>query len=102
MDQREEKTRIYMAVLYKRPKNMMEHVKHVGYWLSQVNLKPNIKLSDEQIIEGKTEHDLHVDTIFYLNMVQRALSWFLNTTSWKNNQLFTFDEVDIRCKLRIR
>jgi hypothetical protein len=105
LDQREEKTRIYMAVVYKKPKNMMEHFKHVGYWLSQINLKPNMnpsKVTYEEMLQGKTEHGLHVDTIYYLGMVQRTISWFLNTTSWRYNQLLPFDEIDIRCKLGLR
>lgn len=103
LDTRQDKTRIYMSVFYKKPKNMMEHFKHVGQWLSKITLKPNTsKVEYEDVLKGKTDHELHVDTLYYLGMVQRTFSWLLNSSSWRSNELFHYDMIELNCKLGIR
>lgn len=103
LDPRQEKTRIYLAVFYKKPQTMMEHFKDVGHWLSQISLKPNTsKVEYEEAMKGKTDHELHVDTLYYLGMVQRTFSWLLNCSSWRSNELFHYDKIELRCKLGIR
>jgi hypothetical protein len=103
LDKREEKTRIFLSVVYPKPKHMMEHFKNVGLVLTKVILKPNTSnVTYEEMLDGKTDHDLHVDTLFYLGMVQRTLRWVLNSASWRENDLYTFDEMEIRCKLGLK
>ncbi|MCU5281594.1 hypothetical protein OCA22_24780 [Bacillus cereus] len=103
LDEREEKRRLYMAVVYTKPKDLQDRFKQVAYWLGHVNLKPNSdRVSYQESIEGKTNHDLHVDLLFYLNMVKQTLSWFIHSYSWENNELAVFDEIDITSKLGLR
>ncbi|WCK57382.1 hypothetical protein PP175_25280 (plasmid) [Aneurinibacillus sp. Ricciae_BoGa-3] len=103
LDKREDKTRIYMAVIYKKSNNRMEPFKNVGYLLQQVNLKPNSeRVEYHEMLAGQTDHQLYQDLLFYLNMVIRTLCWLMNSASWRNNQLFPFDEIEIRSKLGIR
>ncbi|AFV21727.1 MULTISPECIES: hypothetical protein [Bacillus] len=103
LDEREEKKRLYMAVVYKKPKDLQDRFKQIAFWLGNVNLKPNSdRVSYQDSIEGKTNHDLHVDLLFYLNMVKQTLSWFIHSYSWRNNELAGFDEIDIISKLGLR
>lgn len=103
LDKREEKVRLYMAVLYTKPKHEQERFKQIAFWLGNVNLKPNSdRVSYQESIDGKTNHDLHVDLLFYLNMVKQTLSWFIHSYSWANNELAVFDEIDITSKLGLR
>jgi hypothetical protein len=103
LDKREDKTRIYMAVVYRKANNNMERFKQVGYLLRQVDLKPNSShVEYEEMLAGKTDHELYSDLLFYLNMVIRTLCWLMNSASWRSNQLYPFDEMDIRCKLGLR
>lgn len=102
-DKREEKKQIYVAIAYKKPKNTMERVKQIGHQLMQIHLKPDTKdVPYEEILKGMTEHGLHGDTLFHLNRVQRALGWLLNSTSWHNNALLGFDEMELHTKLGLR
>lgn len=100
-DQREgNRNFIYMAVIYKKPENLMERMKQIGYWLSSVNLNPSTdKVTYEEMCEGKTNHEIHERTLFYLNTTLRTLSWFFNSTSWRSNELHGFDQMDIASKL---
>lgn len=99
-DKRLERNRIYMAVLYKKTDSLAEHMQLVGYWIGHVNLKPNrVRVSYEEMLEGKTDVELHEDTLFYLNMVKRTLAWFLNSLSWRSGELHGFDKIDIASKL---
>ncbi|WP_442637783.1 hypothetical protein [Rossellomorea marisflavi] len=100
-DQREENRNfIYMAVIYKKPDNLMERMKQLGYWMGNVNLNPSTdKVSYEEMCEGKTNHEIHERTLFYLNTTLKTLSWFLNSTSWRSNELHGFDQMDIASKL---
>lgn len=100
-DQREENRNfIYMAVIYKKPENLMERMKQLGYWLGNVKLSPGTsKISYEEMMEGKTDIGIHERTLFYMNTTLRTLSWFLNSTSWRSNELHGFDQMDIASKL---
>lgn len=102
-DQREgNRNFIYMAVIYKKPENLMERMKQLGYWLGSVKLNPSTdKVTYEEMCEGKTNHEIHERTLFYLNMTLSTLSWFLNSMSWRSNELQGFDEMDIASKLGI-
>lgn len=103
LDERTDKTRIYMAAVYRKPKNTMEHLKNVAHIISKVDFKPSTrKVSFEEMLEGKTDHGIHQDTLYFFGMIQRTLSWLLNSTSWRNNQLFGFDELEICCKLGLK
>ncbi|MFJ8528388.1 hypothetical protein [Bacillus sp. NPDC094106] len=103
LDEREEKRRLYMAVVYTKPKDLQDRFKQIAFWLGNVNLKPNSdRVTYQESIEGKTNHDLHVDLLFYLNMVKQTLSWFIHSYSWRNNELAGFDEIDIISKLGLR
>lgn len=103
LDLREEKIRIYMAVFYQKPESLKEHMRQVGHWLGQVDLKPNgSRISYEEYCSGMTDHELHQDLLFYFNMVKRALAWFFNTCSWRDGILRFFDEMDMCSKLGIR
>ena len=102
-DEREKRTRIYAVILYKKPINAMEHFRQVVFQLMSVQLKPNTSnVSHEDMLQGMTDCELHTDTLLYLNLVQRTLSWFVNSASWRHNELFTFDELDLRSKLSLR
>lgn len=100
-DQREENRNfIYMAVIYKKPENLMERMKQLGYWLGNVKLSPGTNnISYEEMMEGKTDVGIHERTLFYMNTTLRTLSWFLNSTSWRSNELLGFDKMDIASKL---
>jgi len=102
-DQRKENRNfIYMAVIYKKPENLMERMKQIGYWLSSVKLNPSTdKVTYEEMCEGKTNHEIHERTLFYLNTTLRTLAWFLNSKSWRSNELHGFDQMDIASKLGI-
>jgi hypothetical protein len=103
LDKREERNRLYMGIVFTKPVNKQEMYKQIGHWLGEVHLKPNTdRVSYEEMLEGKTNHELHVDVLFYLNMIKQTFSWLLNSASWKMNQLMPFDEMDIRCKLGLR
>lgn len=100
LDKREERNRIYMAVIYKKPDSVMEHFKQVGHVIGNVRLKPNTSnISYAEAMEGKTDHGLHENLIYDLGRIQQTFAWLLNSTSWKQNELFPFDEMEIRCKL---
>lgn len=102
-DQREKSPGIiYMAVLYKKPEHLMERMRQLGYWISQVRLVPNAdKVSFEEMRKGKTNVGIHERTLFFLNSTLRTLAWFLNSTSWRSNELHGFDRVEIASKLGI-
>lgn len=103
LDEREERTRIYMAVYYQKPDSLMEHFKHLGKWLGEVHLKPNgARVSYEEYCAGMTDHELHAELLFYLSTVKKTLAWFLNSCSWRHNDLKLFDELDLSSKLGIR
>lgn len=100
LDEREERVRLYMAVFYLQPKNQREHFTHVGHWLGKVDMKPNAsQIPYEDFIKGFTDHHLHQDTLYFFNMCKRALVWFTNTYSWRNNELAGFDRMDLHAKL---
>lgn len=102
-DQRVDSTGlIYMAVLYKKPEHLMERMKQLGYWISQVRLVPNTdRVSFEEMKKGKTNVGIHERTLFFLNTTLRTLAWFLNSTSWRSNELHGFDRIEIASKLGI-
>lgn len=101
-DERKERTRIYMAILYKKSENMTEHFSRVGHWLGEVKLKPNTaRLKYAEVVEGKTDIELHERTLLYLNIVKQTLSWLLNSASLRGGELYTFDRMDIASKLGI-
>lgn len=103
LDKREEKIRIYMAVMFKKPESIKDHMKHVGRWLGDVHLKPNgARITYEEYMAGMTDHELHQETLFYIGMVKRTLSWLFNSCSWRSGSLLIFDEMDLCSKLGIR
>ncbi|PLS19209.1 hypothetical protein CVD28_02020 [Bacillus sp. M6-12] len=103
MDKRVEKNRLYMAVVFSKPMNQQERFKQIGHWLGEVHLKPNTdRISYEDMLKGQTNHELHVDVLFYFNMVKQTFSWLLNSASWRMNELMPFDEMDICSKLGIK
>lgn len=103
LDKREEKSRIFMAVVYKKTKTKKEHMGNLAKMIAKVNLKPNrSNVSYQEMLEGKTDHGIHEDLIYYINRVKLALSWLINSTSWRSNELYGFDEWEIKCKLGIR
>lgn len=103
MDNRGERTRIYMAVLYEKPASTFEHFKHVGHWLGELDLKPNTnEISYEDYLKGMTNEELHQELLYEINRVKRVFSWFLNSYSCRNNKLAGFDVIDLCSKLGIR
>lgn len=103
LDKRVERNRIYMAVLFKKPKDAMERFNQVGQLLQSVNLKPDrSRVSYEQMLEGKTDHDLHEDLVFNLSLIKRTFLWLLNSASWRQNDLYPFDKIDVSIKLGLK
>jgi hypothetical protein len=103
LDVRKERTRIHMAVLFEKSESKMKSFHQVAHWLQKMNLNPDTsQVSYDECIKGKTNHDLHVDHLFYLNRIQRTLCWFINSFSWRTNELYTFDRIDLMSKLGIR
>lgn len=101
-DIRDDRTRIYVVVLYKKTDSLTEHFNHVGHWIGETNMKPNVaRVSFAEMLEGKTDVELHERTLFYLNTIKRTLSWFFNSTSWRSGELYGFDRMDIISKLGI-
>lgn len=102
-DNRDNTSRIYMAVLYKKRDSVMERFKQVGNVLSDVYLKvERDSVTYEEILEGKTNIELHEELILYINMIKGTLCWLLNSVSWRENELYVFDEIDICSKLGIK
>lgn len=102
-DNRESTSRIYMAVLYKKYDSVMDRFKQVGRVLNDVNLKiERDSVNYEEMLEGKTNIELHEELILYINVIKGTLCWLLNSLSWRNNELHVFDEIDICSKLGIK
>jgi len=103
MDQREDRIRLYLAVYYKKTSTTCEHFRNVGKWLGEINIKPDSgEMSYEEYLAGMTNHGLHQEHLFYLNMVKRAFSWLFNSYSWRENKLMLFDELELYSKLGIK
>lgn len=103
IDNREERTRVFMGLIFKKSNTAVEEFRQLGLALSGMNLKPNISntLYDDVLL-GKTDHQIHNDVVFYINIVLRTFLWLLNSTSFRRNKLESFDYFDVQYKLGIR
>lgn len=101
-DNRNERNRLYMAVAYRKNENQIDRIRQIGYWIGEIKIPlDRNKVSYEEVLKGNTNVELHEELIYVINRIRLAIAWFLNSYSWKNNELIGFDEFDIASKTRI-
>lgn len=102
IDTSEDKKRIFMGVLYKKPESLFEHFLNVSKMLSDLELQgETVKTPYDDILKGMRDCELHDYCIYNINRIRRVFLWFLNSYSCRENELAGFDVMEISAKLQL-